>query len=361
MRLPRRIRSSLHPTPLSSSPSEAGGELGANTDGPWGPETDRIDGGIRIDGGTSADVAGPELPPRPPATIVVLPDTQYYASTYPEVFSQQTDWILGQRAALNIAAVLHVGDLVDGDTATQWSVAKTAMRVLDGVVPYVLAIGNHDSDGNRKTMMNDYFAPATMSWITGTMVPGQIENSYAILGIGGRPWLVLSLEFGPRNTVVGWADSILKAYPNTPAILVTHAYLYRDGTRYDIVTAGADPDKPSYQYFNPVTYRFTASQGINDGEMLWQKLVLPNPNVRLVLSGHDTGWSRLSSARPDGSVVHQMLSDYQWLDERDFGFGYLRILQFDYAKRTLSVQTYSPYLQSYLTDGDNQFTLDLLL
>jgi len=31
----------------------------------------------------------------------------------------------------------------------------------------------------------------------------------------------------------------------------------------------------------------------------------------------------------------------------------------DYGKKTIQVQTYSPYLQQYLTDDANQFTLDL--
>ena len=120
---------------------------------------------------------------------------------------------------------------------------------------------------------------------------------------------------------------MLKAYPNHPAILVTHAYLYRDGNRYDI-----NISKVTHQDFIPQDYGYTASQGINDGEMMWQKLVLPNPNVRMVFSGHDTGSARLTSARPDGSVVHQMLSDYQWWtddthQDGSFGYGWLRIVR----------------------------------
>jgi hypothetical protein len=295
---------------------------------------------------------GPET--APPVTIVVLPDTQYYSVAYPDVFAGQTSWILGQKAALNIAAVLHVGDIVDGDTQDQWTVASTAMRALDGFVPYVLVPGNHDTDSDRNTMIDTYFGPASMPWITGTMIAGQIENNYALLDIGPQKWLVLGLEFGPRDVVVTWAESVLKAYPALPAMIVTHAYLYHDGNRYDV-------NASSHQSFIPQDYHYTESQGINDGEMLWQKLVLPNPNVRLVFCGHDTGWARLRSTRPDGSVVDQMLSDYQWYGGDSFGDGYLRVVQLDYGKKTIQVQTYSPYLQQYLTDDANQFTLDLNL
>jgi hypothetical protein len=229
-------------------------------------------------------------------------------------------------------------------------------------VPYVVVPGNHDySSTSRASMIDNYFAPSSMPWITGTMTPGQIENNYALLDIGPQKWLVLGLEFGPRDAVLRWADTVLKAYANYPAILLTHAYLYSDGTRYDINVGGTDPDAGTYQYWNPQYFGFTTSEGINDGEAMWQKLVLPNSNVRLVFCGHQTGWARLTSTRPDGTSAHQMLSDYQWLYGDSFGYGYLRIVQLDYDKKKIQVRTYSPYLNAYMDDDQNQFTLDLNL
>jgi 3',5'-cyclic AMP phosphodiesterase CpdA len=320
-----------------------------------------VDAGVReTDGQVAAldatvDAGGPpDTPPPPPATIIVLPDTQYYSAAYPDVYLQQTRWIVDQKRALHIEAVLHVGDLVDGfDDAEQWSSAGAAMRVLDGVVPYVIVPGNHDTDASRETPINTYFGPDSLPWLGGTMTAGRIENNYALIAIGAQRWLVVGIEFGPRDSVVAWADSVLKAYPSLPAILVTHAYLYRDGSRYDI-----NVSRVSQQYFIPQDYGYTASEGINDGEMMWQRLVLPNPNVRMVFSGHDSAAARLTSARPDGSLVHQMLSDYQWYGGVYFGYGYLRIVRLDYAQRTISVETYSPYLREHLTDDANQFTLE---
>jgi hypothetical protein len=319
-----------------------------------------LDGTATIDTATNAPDSTPDLTPPPLGKfgVVVMPDTQYYAAGYNDVFYAQTQWIAAQKTKLNVAAVFHVGDIVDTDDAGQWTIARNAMSTLDSAkIPYVLVPGNHDySDGNRSTKINSYFGPGVMPWITGTMVQGQIENNYALIDIGPRQWLVIGLEFGPRDAVVAWADAVLKAYPDRPAIIVTHAYLYHDGTRYNGAVSPA-------QSFLPQNYGLTASQGINDGEQIYQKLVVPHPNVRMVFSGHDTGFARLASPRPDGTAVYQMLSDYQWyrIDETDYfgGGGYLRVLQFDYDAKQVTVQTYSPYLSNYLIDDQNQFVIGL--
>jgi hypothetical protein len=296
--------------------------------------------------------------------VIVLPDTQYYASRFLSVFAAQTRWVVEQQSARNIAAVVHVGDIVDSaNDESQWQVASTSMRVLDGHVPYVVVPGNHDTDGNRLGLIDHYFAPNTLPWVSGTMVAGKIENSYALLSIGSKRWLILGLEFGPRDAVLAWADGILKSHASLPAIIVTHAYLYEDGTRYGMTVPGRADPQPNRQRFSPQAFGYTRKEGINDGEQIWDRLIVPNPNVRLVLCGHDNGVARLSTFRPDGSLVHQVLSDYQWLHQGtpDYagGSGYLRILEFDYVKHEIRVQTYSPYLNRYMTDEANQFSLSL--
>ena len=326
------------------------------------------------DGGADADDAGTDAREAGAAdlgiafTVVVLPDTQYYSSSHPEIFAAQTRWIVEQKSARNIAVALHVGDIVDGaNDPAQWTVANSSLRLMDGLVPYVLVPGNHDTDGGnrdfearRQGPIDSYFSPDTMGWITNTMTAGQIESNYALVDIGPQQWLVLGLEFGPRDAVITWADGVLKAFPTKPAIIVPHAYLYRDGTRYDVAKSGLDPSQPNFQNFIPQWYNFTPKEGSNDGEEIWQKLIVPNPNVRLVFCGHDSAAARLTSLRPDGSRVHQMLSDYQWLDDSG-GSGYLRVLEFDYGQKQIRVQTYSPYLDQFMTDDANQFTLSLEL
>ena len=309
--------------------------------------------------------------------IVVLPDTQFYSSSWPDIFAAQTRWLVENRHAQQIAFVLHTGDIVDWDIVEQWSEASQSLHLLDGHVPYAMTAGNHDyfNFADRMGLINTYFPPAHFAqypWFGGTFEAGHVENSFSVFTAGAHKWLVIALEFGPRDEVLAWANSVLRVFWDTPAIIITHAYLYRDGTRY---SATAVP----HQQFQPHDYVMMGQTDttINDGEEMWQKLIAPNSNVKLVFSGHDVNGgglppgtaARLTSARPDGSVVHQILANYQTClgapcgtygdDTVHGGNGFLRILRVSVAAQTMSVTTYSPYLDQYLRDSSNEFVLPL--
>ena len=77
-----------------------------------------------------------------------------------------------------------------------------------------------------------------------------------------------------------------------------------------------------------------------------------------MLCGHDLGdgIGRLTSVRSDGTKVHQLLANYQ-MGARG-GDGFLRLMRFTPASRQVEVRTYSPYLEKFKTEPDNQFALD---
>src|SRR5579862_8014427 len=50
----------------------------------------------------------------PDFSIVLFPDTQYYHGQYAYVFKDQASWVVSHRLALNIKAVIGMGDMVDG-------------------------------------------------------------------------------------------------------------------------------------------------------------------------------------------------------------------------------------------------------
>ena len=347
---------------LCSSPSDAGRASDAASD-------------------ASSDASSDTSRAEQPYAIAVLPDTQYYASSFPDVFMAQTRWLVENRDAQHIAFVLHTGDIVDSDEPLQWERASRSLHLLDDQVPYVITAGNHDYKNlaDRMGMGNIYFPASRFAqspWFGGTFEPDHIENSFSLFDVGATRWVVIALEFGPRDEVVTWADSVLRLFRDRPAIIVTHAYLYHDGTRYDFKRA-------IHQNFNPHDYVMMGQPGttVNDGEELWQKLIARNSNVKLVFSGHDVNGSGLppgtsallTSTRADGTRVYQMLANYQtclnppcdtFSDGTTTqtvrgGNGFLRILRFSPDARKIQVSTYSPYLDVSLTDPGNAFSLDL--
>ena len=137
------------------------------------------DDGIIAPGDAGVSEGGPDAAPGSAYTVVVLPDTQYYASSWPEIFMAQTRWIADNHATRPIAFVLHTGDVVDSDTTEQWTVAAQALHALDGLVPYVITAGNHDYGkdqvADRMGMGSLYFPPAELAsspWFQGTFEDG---------------------------------------------------------------------------------------------------------------------------------------------------------------------------------------------
>lgn len=299
-------------------------------------------------------------------TLAILPDTQDYTEfDYPH-FTTQTQWLADHAVSHNIKYVLHEGDVTEHNSVTEWDRGLASMSILDGVVPYAIAPGNHDygPDGfsaDRTSLFNDpnYFGPgspyANQASVGGFYEAGKTENSYHLFSAGGQDWLVLALEWGPRDEVVAWADQVVADHPDHLAMLVTHAYMYYDDTRYDWATKG------SAQQWNPHSYPYANNPGetINDGEELWDDLVSQNDNFRLTFSGHvlGDGTGFLSSTGTGGNVVHQMLANYQFKTEG--GNGDMRLLEFKPDGETVVVRTYSPVLDRYDTKYDQEFTINL--
>jgi calcineurin-like phosphoesterase family protein/carboxypeptidase family protein len=286
-------------------------------------------------------------------TIIALPDTQFYSSTYPQIFAAQTQWIASHVQDQNIKLVLGLGDIVDsGGNLTQWQNADAAVRLLDGKVPYMMAIGNHDYDKNDPASrtastinFNSFFGPARYagaSWYKGNFPAGSNENFYGVVNINGRDYLILVLEFAPRDSSLNWAAGIISANPDKEIIVVTHMFTYSDNTRIDHCDSNSAES-------------FGVGQD-NNGEDVWWKLLQNYPNIHLVLSGHvveGDGTGRRMDIGVHGNLVNEILSDYQ--SDPSGGNGYLRILKISPSLNRVNVTTYSPYLNSFLTDEHNQF------
>jgi hypothetical protein len=262
-------------------------------------------------------------------TIIALPDTQHYSEAFPAVFTSQTQWIKDNTATRNIVFVTHEGDLVqNANVNSEWVAANAAMSLMDGVVPYGMAPGNHDQP---TTLFNTYF-PYTryegLPWYGGHYQSNN-DNNYQLFSGGGMDFVIVHVNFCAPPDAVSWASGVLNSFPNRIGMMTTHAYLNLSAQRTTHVCGST--------------------------QFLWDDLALPSPNLHFMLSGHVHGESRRTDIA-NGHPVFQMLADYQ--DRPSGGNGWLRILRFVPADDMVYVQTYSPWLNQYETDADSEFTLD---
>lgn len=296
------------------------------------------------------------------AKIVLLPDTQTYAEKYPEVLDSQINWII--KNAKHIDFVLQQGDLTQNNNDKEWKIIQSAFSKLNEKVPYVLAAGNHDmgsadgkfADVRNSNLFNSYFPFTKMAKLPGFVAAaeeGKIDNAYYIFKAGKINWLVITLEFGPRNSILDWANRIIDKYPEHSVIINTHSYMYSDSTR-----------QGPGDNWRPQAYGVGKDKGdssVNDGEQIWEKLVSIHSNVRFVFSGHvlNSGLGTLVSINNEGYPVYQMLANYQEGVKGSVkgGNGWLRILDFDLKKKTLKVSTYSPYINEYMNSPGQQFII----
>ncbi|MEC1732040.1 metallophosphoesterase [Bacillus mojavensis] len=286
-----------------------------------------------------------EIPPaKDMYSFVWMSDTQYYAKSYPHIFDKQTIWIKNNQRKLNTKYVFHTGDIVD-DAADirQWRNADQSMRVLDNSgIPYGVLAGNHDvghKDGSYRAF-GKYFGSRRFD--KRLHYGESYKNNrghYDLISSSGNDYIMLYMGWGITDEDIAWMNQVLKKHPDRIAVLAFHEYLLVSGNRSPI------------------------------GEKIFKKVVKPNPNVVMVLSGHyHSAMRKTDELDDDGDgkpdrLVHQMLADYQGGPEG--GQGYLRLMQFDQANNVVHVSTYSPYLDDknfYDTDSygnKDEFTLEL--
>lgn len=295
--------------------------------------------------------------------LIIMPDTQNAVQKFPHIFQSQTAWITNNSDSIDF--VIHVGDITNANNEQQWKTAASGLSLMDNVVPYTFVPGNHDtgthgsSDVRNTDLLNEYLPYGKYSKTPnfgGVFKVGHMENSwYTFKSEDGYKYLIVSLEFAPRNEVLDWAGKIIKAHAKYNVIINTHAYLYSDDNRIS--------DLHGHKW-TPAKYGlYKVSNGnANDGEQIWNKLVKKYKNVLMVVCGHvlNDGTGLLITKGDKGNTVYQMLSNYQSgvIDSKLGGSGFLRIMDIDAKQKKINVRSYSPFLDEYKTDFDQQFSFE---
>lgn len=320
-------------------------------------------------------------------SLVLIPDPQTYVKYDRNVgiLNLMTSWVRENADSLNTQFVLCTGDLVEQNdllnpdtkaanqnSKQQWTNTSEAFRKLDNRVPYVLATGNHDyghvSAEYRATQYDRYFSPEQNGFNARALRevgPSLNGNSSAVNAVyefetpHPKKLLVMVLEFAPRNEVLAWAKKTLgqQKYENHDVILLTHTYL--DSKSNHIQKEGYKIEDANY------------------GAAVFEKLVKPSKNIRMVFSGHigdpdnfdgHIGFRQDKNAA--GKTVSQMTFNAQAMGGGWFGNGgdgWLRYLEFLPDGKTVKVKTFSPLFAispatqnlAYKTEKNQEFQFSL--
>ena len=302
--------------------------------------------------------------PKKPFTIILLPDTQKYKhedrGSRSHIFESQTKWIVDHVIDKNIVLALHLGDIVDYSNPEQWHYASKSLNILNGIVPYVLAVGNHDVsglDGTKNTRLfneqfkaNDFnnFTPkqSGLTSLQGVFEENHRENSYYRFNFEGDDYIVISLLYCPSDQMLGWANNIVATHPESKVVVITHSYL---GKNNQHVKVGDKQNLSNCETFWP-------EEKGNEGQQIWEKLISKHSNMQFVFSGHLLP-RRLVSKGLNGNMVFEITTNYQNMENG--GNGFLRLLKFFPGGKRVLVKTYSPFLDEYLKDDQNFFEIDL--
>jgi len=324
-------------------------------------------------------------------SMILFGDPQTYMKfTFSQpIFELMTAWVAAHKEVLNIKAALCTGDLVErndlltkfdhgkkyvnGNTPSMdmWRKVARAFGRLDGVMPYILATGNHDygyvSSENRNTKFPEYFPILKNScWqnclvSTAPNAAGIMSLENAAYEFNEKNWgkiLVISLEFAPRDCVLEWADKLAKheKFKDHKVIILTHSILNTKEKSVQII------EKEGYKLPDP-----------NWGAAVMQKLAFNSDNVKLVLCGHSGCVKRFMSnityknakEREIPIVMFNPQCCGGW--QGNGGDGWLRIMEFMPDGKTISMRTYSPLFGASETtqgfawkkDAEAQFKLEI--
>jgi hypothetical protein len=272
-------------------------------------------------------------------SLIILPDTQYYTSKFPDFIYHQMEWIVENKDLLNIQYVVHMGDITDNNKESAWEVASLSYETLEKAgIPYTVVCGDNDIknpvknnyDGKRHTeLFNKYFPVSRFDkphswWKGGFFETGKIDNYYCLFKYRDYNYIIINLEVAPRSPVLKWAAGICSQNPSARVIVVTHDYLDSEGKRLDDLETFALNGKDKAGKLKG-----------NNADEVFKKLIKKNYNILMVLCGHKNGtYEKTVKINLDSGKtrkVFEILTDFQdekvkGSDERS-GKGLLRVLK----------------------------------
>lgn len=287
---------------------------------------------------------------------------------YPDNYkvSKVFQWVVDNVESKKIQFAFNMGDIVDNysansaeQNAQEWVEGATALKLLNGKVPYSIVRGNHDGD----EQFNENFSLSQSKQNVGTELVSfdgtTMNNTYQKFQVNGIKYLVVNLDFGIAeantngNEILAWANQVVENNPDYNVIVSTHGYLGADGVRLNPTTHG--DGGMTTDYYNRA----------KTGEDIWNEFVKLHENIVMVLSGHvgSDGIIKTEDTGVNGNKVVQLCVNSQVLDVEmnEVGSqlsGNVAMLYFSEGGTKVSVENYSTLRDQYYSEA-NQFSMTL--
>ena len=276
-------------------------------------------------------------------SFAIVGDTQIVNDLKPDLYPYIYDWVVDNAENKKIQHVIGLGDITNRNLEEEWGRARDSFDKLEEIgLTHTQVRGNHDQPKEYEEFFqaDDFYKDGILGYYK------TIANSYRIVSVGEINYLMLTLDYGPDDDVLKWADGICEKYDDYNVIVVTHGYLYKDGTTLDV----HDSIPPSL------------TGGVNNGDQIWDKFVKKHENITMVLSGHiECDNIVISQAVGDnGNIVTQVLIDPQGLD-KIAPSGMVAMFYFSNGGQTIQVEYYSPISGLYeTTSATKKFTVPVI-
>ena len=282
---------------------------------------------------TGADNSSWDGTGRPESYDFCIPwitDTQYYAESYQNHYTNMNQWIVDNADEWNMNYVIHTGDIVDEyDMTYEWENADEAMKIFDNAgITYGVLGGNHDVAAGAGKYDNywKYFGEDRVK--TQSTYGGSYKNNlghYDLISRDGQDFIFLYMSWDIGTDEIEWMNQVLSQYSDRKAIICLHRYL-------NVKTSAG-----SYLDYAGITVQ--------------KEVVAKNPNVIAVLNGHYHGSSFETVKFDDDNdgvkerTVYQICTDYQ--SGFEGGNEYIKMLYFDLDNDRIYVNSYSPCLDDF--------------
>lgn len=260
-------------------------------------------------------------------TMAFLPDTQNTIKFKPTIIDTSMDWLVDNKIAINLAGVVHLGDIVQDPLAIdQWESARTFDTLPENDIKFLAQPGNHDDPA----LFDEYFGPESYH---GTLTSEYIvrdspsgRSGYMIYDGGSYQYMALTVDYYSIEQDLPWVEEVL-SQTNMPTIITSH-------------------DLQNCSDAAPSAIKLSTR-----GQKIWDVVKQYN-QVFMLIGGHSHGAGDEILINDAGNQVWSVLADYQFA--YNGGNALYKFAEFDEVNNLISLSTFSPYVAS-LAEAERTF------